>query len=64
MANGLVGSNFHKIMVITAMIGTDKNAPIIPHKLDQNKSDKIIMVDDKFNLLPIILGSKKFHEII
>ena len=64
MANGLVGSNFQSTIVITAMIGTDKNAPIIPHKLDQNNNDKIIIVEERFNLFPIIFGSRKFHEII
>ena len=60
----MVASNFDKIIVITAMIGTDRNAHIIPHKLDQNNNDKIIIVDDKLSLFHIIFGSKKLPEIV
>ena len=64
IANPLVDSNFERIIVITAMIGTERNAHIIHHKLDQNNRERIIIVEERFNLFHIILGSKKLPEIV
>ena len=64
IAIGFVKSNFDRTIIATAIIGTVRKAPIDHHILDQKIREIIITVELILSLSHIILGSRKFPEII
>lgn len=57
-------SNCAVMINIAAKIGTLKNIPAMPHNTPQNTKFIKIANVDRFNVFPIIFGSKMFPNMI